>query len=207
MATVTLSESRAVQVPVDEAFDRVLVHPLPEIFRRRGASRSRRSRTCAARQGEWGTVGETRTIVTSRRRHHARDAHVRTTVRTASATRSRRIRGPMKPLVSSRRRTAGPSSRPATGTRITWTWVLTPTPVGRVAMPAFASDVARLCPAGARRDRSRPAQVSRTRLGGARGRVLSFQSPGGVAQLVARLVRIEKARGSSPLTSTRVSCR
>lgn len=29
-----------------------------------------------------------------------------------------------------------------------------------------------------------------------------FQSLGGVAQLVARLVRIEKARGSSPLTST-----
>lgn len=29
-----------------------------------------------------------------------------------------------------------------------------------------------------------------------------FESLGGVAQLVARLVRIEKARGSSPLTST-----
>ena len=35
MATVTLSQSRAVPVPVEEAFDRMLPHPLPEIFRRR----------------------------------------------------------------------------------------------------------------------------------------------------------------------------
>ncbi|MCW2835236.1 MAG: hypothetical protein JWN68_3189 [Nocardioides sp.] len=136
MPTVSLSQSRAVPVPVDEAFDRVLAHPLPEIFRRRRLAIPPIKRV-RDQQGEWGTVGQTRTIVladggtmletlTSNDRPHSFGY-------TISA-----IRGPMKPLVASADgrwtfETAG------TGTRITWAWELTPTPAGRVAMPAFAT--------------------------------------------------------------------
>src|SRR5688572_28157996 len=124
MAAVTLSQSRAVPIPVDEAFDRVLPHPLTEIFRRRRFAippiKEVRDQT-----GVWGTGGQTRTIVTADR------GTVRETL--TSNERPHRfgytiseIRGPMKPLI------AGADGlwtfEPVgTGTRITWTWEVTPT--------------------------------------------------------------------------------
>jgi len=136
MATVTLSQSRAVPVPVDEAFDRVLAHPLTEIFRRRWLAippvKEVRDQT-----GEWGTVGQTRTIVT------ADGGTVLETLTSNDRPHSfgytiSEIRGPMKPLVASADGlwTFEPAG---TGTRITWTWLLTPTAAGRVAMPAFGA--------------------------------------------------------------------
>jgi hypothetical protein len=136
MATVTLSQSRAVPVPVDEAFDRVLSHPLTEIFRRRRLAippvKEVRDQT-----GEWGTVGQTRTIVT------ADGGTVLETLTSNDRPHSfgytiSEIRGPMKPLVASADGlwTFEPAG---TGTRITWTWLLTPTAAGRVAMPAFGA--------------------------------------------------------------------
>lgn len=136
MATVTLSQSRAVPVPVDEAFDRVLSHPLTEIFRRRRLAippvKEVRDQT-----GEWGTDGQTRTIVT------ADGGRVLETLTSNLRPHSfgytiSDVRGPMKPLV------AGADGlwtfEPAgTGTRITWTWELTPTAAGRVVMPAFGA--------------------------------------------------------------------
>ncbi len=134
MATVTLSESRAVPVPVEEAFDRVLRHPLPEIFRHRRLAippiKEVRDQT-----GEWESVGQTRTIVTSD------GGALRETLTSVDRPGSfgytiAPTKGPMKPLIAS---AEGRWSFEAagTGTRITWTWDLTPTTAGRVVMPAF----------------------------------------------------------------------
>jgi hypothetical protein len=136
MATVTLSQSRAVPVPVDEAFDRVLPHPLTKIFRRRRLAippvKDVRDQT-----GEWGTVGQTRTIVT------ADGGTVLETLTSNDRPRSfgytiSDVRGPMKPLIASAdgRWTFEPAG---TGTRITWAWEVTPTAAGRVVMPAFGA--------------------------------------------------------------------
>ena len=136
MATVTLSQSRAVPVPVDEAYDRLLPHPLPEIFRRRRLAIPP-IKAVRDQRGEWGTVGQTRTIVT------ADGGTVLETLTSHDRPHSfgytiSEIRGPMKPLIA---RADGLWSfeQAGTGTRITWTWVLTPTAAGRVAMPAFGA--------------------------------------------------------------------
>lgn len=136
MATVTLSESRAVPVPVEEAFDRVLPHPLTEIFHRRRLAIPP-IRAVRGQDGEWGTVGQTRTIATS-------DGG--TLLETLTSVDRPHgfgytitdVRGPMKPLVASA--DGRWSFEPAgTGTRITWTWELTPTAAGRLVMPAFGA--------------------------------------------------------------------
>ena len=136
MATVTLSQSRAVPVPVDEAFDRVLPHPLTEIFRRRRLAIPP-IREVRDQSGEWGSVGQTRTIAT------ADGGTVLETLTSNERPHSfgytiSDVRGPMKPLVASAEGlwTFEPAG---TGTRITWSWLLTPTAVGRVAMPAFGA--------------------------------------------------------------------
>ena len=136
MATVTLSQSRAVPVPVDEAYDRLLPHPLPEIFRRRRLAIPP-IKAVRDQSGEWGTVGQTRTIVT------ADGGTVLETLTSDNRPHSfgytiSEVRGPMKPLI------AGADGlwtfEPAgTGTRITWTWELTPTAAGRLVMPVFGA--------------------------------------------------------------------
>lgn len=136
MTTVTLSASAVVAVPVDDAFDRVLPHPLPEIFRHRRLAIPPITEV-RGQEGEWGRVGQSRTIVT------ADGGTLLETLTTVDrpdrfdytiATMS----GPMKLLV---RQAEGSWAFESTadGTRITWTWVLTPTAVGRVAMPAFGA--------------------------------------------------------------------
>ena len=136
MATITLSESRDVPVPAAEAFDRVLPHPLPEIFRRRRLAIPP-VKAVRDQRGEWGTVGQTRTIVT------ADGGTVLETLVSANRPHSfgytiSAVRGPMKPLIATADGlwSFGPAG---TGTRITWTWVLTPTAAGRVVMPAFGA--------------------------------------------------------------------
>jgi len=136
MATITLSQSRAVPVPVDEAFDRVLPHPLTEIFRRRRLAIPP-IREVRDQAGVWGTDGQTRTIVT------ADGGTLRETLTSTERPHSfgytiSEVRGPMKPLI------AGADGlwtfEPAgTGTSITWTWEVTPTAAGRVVMPAFGA--------------------------------------------------------------------
>ena len=136
MATVTLSQSRAVPVPIEEAFDRLLIHPLPEIFRRRMLAIPP-IKEVRGQAGEWGTVGQSRTIattdggsmletLTSNERPHSFGYTISD------------VRGPMKPLVASIDGLW--SFEPAgTGTRITWRWILTPTAAGRAVMPAFGA--------------------------------------------------------------------
>jgi hypothetical protein len=132
--TVHLSQSRAVPVPVAEAFDRVLVHPPPDLFSRRMLAIPP-IREVRDQDGTWGRVGQTRTIVTSD------GGTMRETL--TSVERPDHfgytlgdLHGPMKPLVE---RVEGRwSFEPAgTGTRITWAWDVTPTGPGRLAMPVF----------------------------------------------------------------------
>ncbi len=133
--TLHLSQSRAVPVPVDEAFVGVLEHPLPEIFRRRMLAMPP-IREVRGQIGPWREVGQTRTIVT---------ADGGTLLETlTSVERPHRaaysigdVRGPMRPLVEriEGRWTFEPVG---TGTRITWQWDVTPTTAGRLAMPVFA---------------------------------------------------------------------
>ncbi|WP_353951551.1 SRPBCC family protein [Knoellia sp. S7-12] len=136
MATVKLSQSRAVPVAVEEAFDRLLPHPLPEVFSRRRLAIPP-IKGVRGQSGTWGAVGQTRTILL---------ADGGTMLETLTAVERPRsfdytitdVAGAMKPLV------AGAEGRwtfePAgTGTRITWSWVLTPTTAGRLVMPMFGA--------------------------------------------------------------------
>ncbi|KRF37020.1 SRPBCC family protein [Nocardioides sp. Soil805] len=130
-----LSASRAVPVPVTEAFDRLLPHPLPELFGRRMLAIPP-IREVRDQVGPWGEVGQTRTIVL------ADGGTMRETL--TSLERPHHfgyaigdVHGPMKPLVSAidGRWSFEPVG---TGTRITWAWDLTPTGAGRLVMPVFA---------------------------------------------------------------------
>lgn len=131
-----MSQSRAIPVPVDEAFGRVLVHPLPEIFSRRWLALPP-IKEVSDQGGVWGTVGQTRTIAT------ADGGRLLETLTSNDGPRSfgyslSEFRGPMKPLIA---KVDGLWTFEAvgTGTRITWTWVVTPTAAGRLAMPAFGA--------------------------------------------------------------------
>lgn len=136
MSTVKLSQSRAVPVPVEEAFDRVLPHPLPDVFSRRSLAIPP-IKGVRGQAGDWGTAGQTRTILL------ADGGTMLETLTDVERPQSfgytiTEVTGAMKPLVA---KAVGRWSFEAagTGTRITWTWELTPTPVGRFVMPAFGA--------------------------------------------------------------------
>ncbi|EAP98289.1 hypothetical protein JNB_15033 [Janibacter sp. HTCC2649] len=136
MATLKLSQSRAVPVPVEEAFDRVLPYPLPEIFRRRSVAIPP-IKEVRDQVGEWGSVGQTRTIVTTD------GGTLRETLTSLDRPGSfgytiSPLSGPMKPLIASAIGRWSFDSA-GTGTRITWAWDITPTTAGRLLMPAFGA--------------------------------------------------------------------
>jgi Polyketide cyclase / dehydrase and lipid transport len=131
---VQLSSSHTVQLPVQDAFDRVLVAPLEQVFARRFGPIPAIRRT--SQQGDWGTVGQQRTI------DFTDPGSVRE--RLTVVERPHRfgytlsdVVGPMKLLI------AGVEGLWAfepdgTGTRITWSWTVHPAnSVGRLAMPLF----------------------------------------------------------------------
>lgn len=133
--TLHLSHSRAVPVPVEDAYDGVLEHPLPELFRRRMLAMPP-IREVRGQVGPWREVGQTRTIVL---------ADGGTMLETLTSVERPQsfgysigdVHGPMKPLVAGveGRWTFAPVG---TGTRVTWEWDVTPTAPGRLLMPAFA---------------------------------------------------------------------
>lgn len=124
MATVKLSQSRAVPVLVEETFDRVLANPLPEVFSRRRLAIPP-IKGVRDQVGDWGSVGQTRTILL---------ADGGTMLETLTAVERARsfdytitaVTGAMKPLVA---KAAGRWAFEAagTGTPITWARELTPT--------------------------------------------------------------------------------
>ncbi len=131
-----VQQSRTIPIEVERAFDQVLVEPLPGIFSRRYGPLPP-IREVRDQDGTWGTVGQTRTIVTT----DGGTMRERLTV----VDRPRRfgyeitgITGPMKPLIAS---VDGDwAFEPAgTGVRITWTWDLHPASgAAGLALPVFA---------------------------------------------------------------------
>lgn len=137
MATTRhLEYSRTFPVPVEEAFDRVLVSPLPYVFGRRYGLLPP-IREVHDQVGEWGTVGQTRMILLADGGSLREElTHVERPHR--FGYRIDEVTGPMKLLASG---LAGRwSFTPAgTGVRITWAWELQPASAAAdLAMPAFA---------------------------------------------------------------------
>ena len=132
---LNVQESRAVPVPVEEAYRRVLPAPLTEVFDHwYGPIPSVREVT--DQEGEWGTVGQSRTIRT------ADGGSMREELTTVEPPLGfgytiSDVTGPMKLLVSTlegswRFEPAG------TGVRITWAWTIHPaSQLAEVAMPLF----------------------------------------------------------------------
>ena len=130
-----LNASRTYPVPVERAFDQLLPTPLPELFSRRYAALPP-VREVRDQDGEWGTVGQTRTIVLADR------GTMTETLISVDRPRSFGYRicdiaGPMKPLAAS---VDGvwTFAEAGTGVRITWAWTVVPASSAAVLlMPAF----------------------------------------------------------------------
>ncbi|MGH3445053.1 MAG: SRPBCC family protein [Nocardioidaceae bacterium] len=132
---LVVSQARSYPVPPDKAFVVALETPLEQIFTRRFAAMPP-IREVRGQDGAWGTVGQTRTIVTS-------DGG-RLTEELTSVDRPdsfgyglRVISGPMKPLVSS---VEGRWSfaEAGTGCTVTWAWTVHPaTDLAARMMPVF----------------------------------------------------------------------
>lgn len=131
-----LAESRTYPVGVARAFDVVLPTPLPALFSRRYAALPA-IREIRDQVGEWGTVGQTRTIVLADR-GTLRETLVSVDRPGSFAYRVSDITGPMKPIARSidGRWTF---EKAGTGVRITWAWTVHPTSSAtNLLMPAFA---------------------------------------------------------------------
>lgn len=131
-----LNASRTYPVPVERAFDQLLPTPLPELFSRRYAALPP-VREVRDQDGEWGTVGQTRTIVLADR-GTMRETLVSVDRPRSFGYRISDVSGPMKPLASSidglwTLEEAG------TGVRVTWAWSLHPaSSAAGLLMPALA---------------------------------------------------------------------
>ena len=114
VSSYDVSASAVLPVTPEVAYDAVLSVPLEEILHQRSGLIPGIAR-CEDQVGEWGTVGQTRTVVMIR--HPAAFAG-----------------SLMKPLISSidGRFTFVPEGP---GTRVTWSWKLHPTALGRPGMP------------------------------------------------------------------------
>jgi len=131
-----VSASRVVPGDPAHAFAAVLPAPLTELFDRRfGPIPTIREVT--DQDGEWATVGQTRTI------HLADGGSMREELTDVSAPMSfgyriSGIRGPMRPLVAEAEG-RWDFAADGDGTRVTWTWRLHPTNVATgLLMPGFA---------------------------------------------------------------------
>lgn len=134
-APYLLTSSRVVGVTPEIAFDGVLASPLPELFSERSGPIPP-IRECTGQDGDWGTVGQTRTVVLA-----DGGTNLETLV-AADRPGSYRYRlsdftGPMKALVGS---VDGEFSfvPEGTGTRVTWSWRMHATnPVARLLLPGL----------------------------------------------------------------------
>jgi hypothetical protein len=130
-----LSFSRTYPLAVGPAFDAVLPLPLPFLFSRRYAALPS-IREVRDQDGEWGTLGQTRTIVL------ADGGTMRETLTVLDRPSSfgytiDRVSGPMRPLAST---IDGlwTFEEAGTGVRITWSWTVHPASAATaLLMPAF----------------------------------------------------------------------
>lgn len=136
MSTRHLEKSRTFPVSVQAAYQPVLVVPLPQIFGRRYWVIAPIVEV-TGQQGEWGTsVGQTRTIKMSDGGNMLETLTVIDEPNHFGYTISN-VKGMLKLLVSSAEGLWA-FAPDGDGTRITWSWEVTPTKVGRLAMPVFA---------------------------------------------------------------------
>jgi len=133
--TIHVAESRTVAVPLEAAYDRTLAVPLTDIFGHRHLAMPSIVRVDDQR-GEWGeAVGQTRTIRTS-------DRGSLTETLTELARPHRfgyridQIRGPMRPLVP-HPPGGWAFAEDGSGTRITWSWEITPSSTLTVPLVAL----------------------------------------------------------------------
>jgi hypothetical protein len=132
MATITVEQSRAIPIGLQQAFDVTLPMPLTAIFSRRYGLLPP-IKEVRGQDGVWGQVGQTRTVVTTD------GGTMRELLTEVDAPHSfsyllSDISGPMRPLVDSidgrwEFVTQG------TGTFITWRWTLHPKGLGAYVMP------------------------------------------------------------------------
>ena len=136
MTTRHLEYSRSFPVGVERAYDVVLLTPLPAIFSHRHLAIAPIVETIG-QEGEWGAaVGQTRTI---RLKDNTRMLETLTVIERPQrfGYTISEVKGMMKPLVSAAAGTWAFAPEGA-GTRITWSWEVTPARLGRLAMPLFA---------------------------------------------------------------------
>ncbi len=136
MSTRHLEQSRTFPASIDNAYDTVLSAPLTDIFNRRYRLIAPIAEV-SGQEGQWGsTVGQTRTIRLSDGATMFETLTVVDRPHRFGYTISK-VTGKLKPLVAA---AAGTWTFDAAGTgvRITWAWDVTPTKLGRLAMPMFA---------------------------------------------------------------------
>lgn len=134
--TLHLEASRAVPVPVDEAFRKVLPVPLNQIFSRRYAAIAA-IKEVRGQDGEWGVAGQSRTVVLTDGGELQETLTEVDEPHSFSYTLSV-ARGPNRFLIGgvAGRWTFEPAGD---GTRVTWSWVVTPANKAAVViMPLFA---------------------------------------------------------------------
>ena len=130
----TVSSSRTYPVALEEAFDRTLAWPLPELFPTRYLAIPPIVRV--DQDGEWLEAGQSRVI------HTSDGGSMRERLVVVDRPRSfsyqlTELTGPMKPLVSLVEGTWA-FAPVGTGTRISWSWTIHPvSAVGAVALPVF----------------------------------------------------------------------
>ena len=132
--TLHLERSRAYPVTVEHAWHVVLPTPLDQVFTRWFGPLPP-VREVRDQVGEWGTVGQTRTIVladrgTMREELTVVEPHERFGYRISDVT------GPMKAFAAAVDGTW--TFAPAgTGVRVTWAWTVHPAPYAGLTMPVF----------------------------------------------------------------------
>ena len=131
---VTLRASRSIPVAVAPAYAAVLPMPLPRIFCRRYLALPPIVEV-RDQDGEWGTVGQSRTIVLADR-GRMRETLTSVTPGASFGYDIAPVAGPLTPLVVGAQGLW--SFAPAgTGVEVSWQWVVEPTRVGALVMPAF----------------------------------------------------------------------
>jgi hypothetical protein len=131
-----MTQSRAIPVDPESAFHRTLVTPLPGLFRRRYGPIAP-VKAVLGQTGEWGTVGQTRTVTQVGGGTMREELTLVDPPRAFGYTLSG-ITGPLAPLVN-HIEGLWSFTPVGTGTDITWRWEVYPkSSAATVAMPVFA---------------------------------------------------------------------
>jgi hypothetical protein len=129
-----LHARRSIPVAVGVAYDAVLPMPLPRIFSRRFLALPPITEV-RDEAGEWGTVGQTRTIVLADR-GTMRETLTSVVPGTSFGYDIEPLSGPLKPLVAGVEGVWAFAEAGA-GVEVSWHWSVTSTRAGAWAMPAF----------------------------------------------------------------------